>query len=99
MPIEANDVPSRLRVLLGLQGTVLTEEELTHTVASYARCQGREHWNVREYAGRAGFGAREYRVVRGTSIQDVYRSGERDRADAVGMALNEFEAQQRSEGT
>ena len=96
MFIEANDVLSRLRALLGLQGAVLTEAELSHTVACYARCPGREHWSVREYAGRTGVGAREYRVVRGTSIQDVYRSAERVRADAVGSALNEFEAQQRS---
>ena len=38
----------------------------------------------------------EYRVVRGTSVQDVFRSAERLQADAVGTALNELEAEQRS---
>src|SRR5439155_26121803 len=43
-----------------------------------------------------GVGAREYRVVRGSSIEDVYRSAERVRAAAVGTALNELESQERS---
>lgn len=30
MTIEPNDLPSRLRVLLGLQGEVFTDEELSH---------------------------------------------------------------------
>jgi len=42
-----------------------------------------------------GVGAREYRVVRGGSVQDVFRSAERVRAAAVGTALNELESQDR----
>jgi hypothetical protein len=92
MTIEPDDLRSRLRVLLGLQGAVLTDEELSHTAECYARSRGKERWDVREYAGRTGVGAREYRVVRGTSIEDVYRSAERARAAAVGTALNELES-------
>ncbi len=51
---------------------------------------------MREYVRRLGVGAREYRVVRGSSIEDVYRSAERVRAAAVGTALNELESQERS---
>jgi len=51
---------------------------------------------VREYARRTGVGAREYRVVRGSSIDAVYRSAERVRATAVGTALNELESRERS---
>ena len=96
MTIEPNDLQSRLRVLLGLQGTVLTDEELSHTAERYPRCRGKGHWDVREYVRRTGVGAREYRVVRGRSIEDVYRSAERVRAAAVGTALNELESQERS---
>jgi hypothetical protein len=96
MIIEPNDFQSRLRVLLGLQGAVLTDEELSHTAERYPRCRGKEHWDVREYARRIGVGAREYRVLRGSSIEDVYRSAERVRAAAVGAALNELESQERS---
>jgi len=48
---------------------------------------------VREYASGSGVGAREYRVVRGTSTVDVYRSTEREHASAVRAALNELESQ------
>jgi hypothetical protein len=94
--IEPNDFQSRLSVLLGVQGAVLTHDELSHTAERYARCGGREHWDVREYVRRTGVGAREYRVVRGSSLEDVYRSDERVRAAAVGTALNELESQERS---
>ena len=94
MITEPNDFQSRLRVLLGLQGAVLTDEELSHTEACYAKCPGKDHWDVREYAQRTGLGAREYRVVRGSSVQDVYRSAERVRAAAVGSALNALESQE-----
>jgi hypothetical protein len=90
--IEPEDLRSRLRVLLGLQGAVFTDEELSHTAECYARCRGKERWDVREYVRRTGLGAREYRVVRGSSIEDVYRSVERARAAAVGTALNELES-------
>jgi hypothetical protein len=99
MTIEPNDLQSRLRVLLGLQGAVLTDEELSHTAECYARCRGKERWDVREYARRTGVGAREYRVVRGSSVEDVYRSAERVRAAAVGIALNQLEAQETSRET
>jgi hypothetical protein len=92
MTIEPSDFQSRLRVLLGLRGAVLTDEELSHTAECYARCRGKERWDVREYVRRTGVGAREYRVVRGSSIDDVYRSVERARAAAVGTALNELES-------
>src|SRR3989441_8211926 len=47
----------------------------------YPRCRGKDHWDVREYARGTGIGAREYRVVRGTSTVDVYRSTERERSE------------------
>ncbi len=90
--IEPNDFQSRLRVLLGLRGAVLTDTELSHTADCYARSHGKGQWDVREYAGRTGVGAREYRVVRGSSTNDVYRSTERAQAAAVGTALNELES-------
>ena len=96
MIIEPTDLQNRLRVLLGLQGAVLTDEELSHTAECYARSRGKEHWDVREYAGSTGVGAREYRVVRGSSTADVYRSAERVRAAAVGSALNQLESQEKS---
>ena len=96
MTVAANDFQSRLSILLGLQGAVLTDEELSHTTERYPRCRGKEHWDVREYARRFGVGAREYRVVRGSSIEDVYRSVERVRAAALGTALNELESQERA---
>jgi hypothetical protein len=96
MTFEPNHFQTRLRVLLGLQGAVLTDEELFHTAERYPRSRGKGHWDVREYVRRSGVGAREYRVVRGSSIEDGYRSGERVRAAAVGTALNELESQERS---
>jgi hypothetical protein len=96
MPTEPNDFQSRLRALLGLQGTVLTDEELSHTAECYPRCMGKQHWDVREYARRTGLGAREYRVMRGSSIDAVYRSAERVRATAVGTALNELESREQT---
>ena len=99
MTIEPDDFQSRLRALLGVHGAVLTDEELSRTTECYPRCPGKEHWDVREYVRYVrpnALGAREYRVVRGTSVQDVYRSAERDRAAAVGTALNELESQERS---
>jgi len=95
MTIEPNDFQSRLRVLLGLRGAVLTDEELSDTAECYSRCRGKEPWDVREYAG-AVVGAREYRVVRGNRTDDVYRSAERVLAAAVGTALNELESEESS---
>ncbi len=76
-----------------LQGAILTAEELSHVGECYPRCRGKEHWDVREYSSVTALGAREYRVVRGSSTQDVYRSTERGHATAVREALNELESQ------
>ncbi len=88
-----NDFQDRLRALLGLQEVELTDDELTRAVAYYPRCRGKERWEVREYARPTGPGAREYRVVRGSRPEDVYRSVERVRASAVVAALNQLELQ------
>jgi len=96
MSIEPSVFGNRLRALVGLQGVVVTDEELSHVADCYPRCTGTEHWGVRQYVRRTGVGAREYRVVRGTGSEDVYRSVERARADAVGSALNELESQETS---
>jgi hypothetical protein len=96
MTTEPSDLQSRLRVFLELQGAGVTDEELSHMAESYRQCLGKEHWDVREYVRRTGVGAREYRVVRGSGVQDVYRSAERARASAVRTALNELETQEKS---
>lgn len=93
MSIESSDFPSRLRAHVELQGAILTAEELSHVGKCYPRCPGKEHWDVREYSSAAALGAREYRVVRGSSTQDVYRTTERGHATAVREALNELESQ------
>lgn len=93
MTIEPGEFQERLRTLLGLQGAVVTDLELSQMADCYPRCRGRDHWDVRQYVQRTG--AREYRVVRGSSVQDVFRSTERGRATAVGTALNELESQDR----
>ena len=92
MSTESSDFPNRLRAHVELQGASLTAEELSHVGECYPRCRGKDHWDVREYASVAGIGAREYRVVRGSSTQHVYRSTERDHASAVRAALNELES-------
>src|SRR2546427_12698844 len=93
MSTESSDFPNRLRAHVELQGASLTAEELSHVGECYPRCRGKDHWDVREYASVTGIGAREYRVVRGTSTLDVYRTTERDHASAVRSALNELESQ------
>jgi len=93
MTLESSDIPSRLRAHVELQGASLSPEELSQLGECYARFRGKEPWDVREYAAATGNGAREYRVVRGSSTQDVYRSHERDHATAVRAALNELESQ------
>ena len=93
MSNELRDFPSRFRAHVELQGAILTPEELSHVGECYPRCRGKDHWDVREYARGTGIGAREYRVVRGTSTLDVYRSTERNHASAVQAALNELESQ------
>lgn len=94
MSTDLKDFRSRLRTQAELEGAILTEEELSHVADSYPRCRGKEHWDVREYARFATAGGREYRVVRGSGVQEVFCSVERDRAAAVQAALNDLEAQQ-----
>jgi hypothetical protein len=93
MTIESGDFRARMVVLLRLEGAVLTERELSRLAESYTRCGGAARWDVRAYAHPAHPGAREYRVLRGDGIQDVYAGIERDTATAVGTALNELESQ------
>ena len=91
MTVAPGDVRSRVQHLLELDGTVLTEVELTRLAEHYPRCAGKDHWDVREYAEYGHPGGREYRVVRGTGIQDVFASDARSSATAVRTALNEME--------
>lgn len=93
MAIEPSEFQNQLRVLLG---AVLTDEELSHMAECYPRCRGKELWDVRQYVRGTGVGAREYRVVRGSRTEDVYRSPERVRAAAVGTALNELESREKA---
>ena len=93
MIVERGDFRSRLEALLEREGVVLTDRELTRMAERYPRCGGREPWDVREYARPARPGAREYRVMRGTSIEDVYASVDREQAAAVRSALNEIDYQ------
>lgn len=92
MDIEPNEFGNHLRHLAEFAGAELTADELSHIAERYPHCPGKEHWDVREYARVATVGGREYRVVRGTSTQDVYCSRERVRADAVRAALNAVES-------
>ena len=92
MSVESNDFPAVLRAHVELQGAFLTTEEMSHVRDRYPRCSGKGVWDVREYASVTAVGAREYRVVRGSGTQDVYRSRERGHASAVRTALNEIES-------
>ena len=87
----AGDFRGRLERLLERDGIVLTDRELSRLAERYPRCGGREPWDVREYARAARPGAREYRVMRGAGVDDVYASVERVRASAVRTALNEID--------
>ncbi len=91
----APDFGHRLSALVERQGAALTADELSHVEEYFPQCRGREHWEVREYVAPTGLGAREYRVVRGSRVQDVYRSAEWVRAAAVRAALNELELPER----
>ncbi len=92
--VAPSDFPDRFRARVELQGAILAAEELSHVGEWYPRCHGKDDWNVRQYARATGLGAREYRVVRGGSTQDVYRSSDLDHAAAVREALNELESQE-----
>jgi hypothetical protein len=84
----------RVAALLEREGTVLNAQQLDRMAERYRHCPGKERWDVREYRGAlTHLGAREYRVMRGSSVQDVFSSVERDSATAVRTALNELEAQ------
>ena len=81
-----------LRALVAQRGTALSGEESAYLEKWYRQCPGKEQWDVRAYAALSGVGAREYRVIRGSGGQDVYRSSDRERATVVRTALNEFES-------
>ena len=85
-----SDFSSRVRELVEEQGAVLTDRELARVVERYPNCRGKEEWDVRAYAGHHE-GTREYRVVRGDRVEDVYASPVRVSAVAVGVALNTLE--------
>ena len=91
--IPVPDFRARVQHLLELDGTVLTEAELVRLSERYAGCRGTEPWDVREYARPTKLGAREYRVVRGTRIQEVFATDLRASATAVRTALNELESE------
>ena len=91
--IPANDFRRRVQQLLELDGTILTEGELVRLTERYAGCRGTEPWDVREYARYSRLGAREYRVVRGTRIDEVFATDQRASATAVRTALNELESE------
>src|SRR2546422_11147579 len=93
MSIESSDFPSRLRAHVELQGASLSAAELSHLGECYPRFRGNEHWDVREDASAMGIGAREYRVVRGTSTLDAYRTTQGEQATGVRAALNELRSQ------
>jgi hypothetical protein len=93
MTVQTSDFRNRVEGLLGREGVVLTDREMSRITDRYPLCGGREPWDVREYARHDNPGAREYRVLRGRRVQDVYASVERERAAAVQYALNEMESQ------
>ena len=92
MIIPLADFRQRLQHVLELDGTALTEAQLARLTERYASCNGTELWDVREYARATRLGAREYRVVRGTGITDVFASAQRENATAVRTALNALES-------
>lgn len=92
MSVAERPFERRLAALLEREGAVVTVAELSRLAERYRHCPGTERWDVREYArAEAPFGGREYRVMRGSAIQDVYSSRERESATAVRAALNELE--------
>jgi len=87
------DVRLAVQGLLADLGVVATDRELSLLAERYPRCGGPDLWDVREYARPTGRGGREYRVVRGSAVLDVFCNVERERAAAVRTALNELESQ------
>jgi hypothetical protein len=96
MGIGSIDFRTLLRAHVYVQGLILTEDDLSKLGSCYLGYGGAGRWEVREYVRVSGGGPREYRVVRGISIRDVYRCAERGRANIVATALNELETE--SEG-
>jgi len=92
MSIGSIDFPTLLRAHVYVQGLILTEDDLSKLGSCYLGYGGAGRWEVREYVRVTGGGPREYRVVRGVSIRDVYRCAELGRANIVATALNELEA-------
>ena len=94
MTFVPDDFRRSVQDLLAEQGggVVLTDRELARLSEQYPLCGGKSPWDVRAYARSKGRGAREYRVVRGTSVLNVYRSDEPESAAAVRTALNALEA-------
>lgn len=93
MTVEISDFDSRVRVLLQQEGVVVTESEMSRLALRYPDCGGTDLWDVRAYVRSAGPGARQYHVVRGSSVMDVYRSNQLENAAAVRTALNDLELQ------
>ena len=87
------DFHNQLAAVAEREGVALTEVQVDRIVERYRHCPGREPWAVRAYAKAwSSQGAREYRVMRGNSVQDVYVSPLLDSASAIGAALNELES-------
>ena len=93
MTLSSQDFRRRIQQLLELDGTMLTEGELSRLTERYAACRGAEPWDIRTYARPASVGAREYRVVRGTHILEVFATEVLANATAVRTALNEMESE------
>ena len=91
MTIDPTQFQERVRAVLLAAGTLVSDGELSTMAARYPGCRGTDPWEVRAYAGRVAAGAREYRVVRGTGVQDVYASPDQASAAAVQTALNALE--------
>ena len=91
MTIDPTTFQERVRTLLIAAGTLVSDVEMTTMATRYPRCRGTDAWEVRAYAGRAANGAREYRVVRGTGVDDVFASPNQASAAAVQTALNALE--------
>jgi hypothetical protein len=91
--VTAADFHAQLAAVTGREGVALSSVQITRIVEQYRHCPGREPWAVRAYARAwSSQGAREYRVMRGSSVHEVYVSPLLDSATAVGAALNELES-------
>ena len=91
--MTAADFHAQLAAVAQREGVALKEVEVDRIVERYRHCPGRDPWTVRAYAKAwSSQGAREYRVMRGSSVQDVYVSPLHGSASAIGTALNELES-------